>query len=107
MAYIVSGTLSALLGVSAHIGVFPSLLMYDQYRIKAFSKIQLYWDRFGTGRFDALDDMREKAHTVSCMGTYHSHYYKFAGNYSFIFKGSMVKSGGLYIVILRIKHTEN
>lgn len=38
MAYIVSGTLSALLGVSAHIGVFPSLLMYDQYRIKAFFK---------------------------------------------------------------------
>jgi len=37
-AYVVSSTISALLGILAHLGVFPTILMYDEYSIKGFFK---------------------------------------------------------------------
>ncbi|MFU0801342.1 MAG: hypothetical protein ACFWUE_11915 [Xylanivirga thermophila] len=37
-AYVLSASLSAILGIAAYAGLFPSVLMYDAYRIKAFFK---------------------------------------------------------------------
>lgn len=37
-AYVVSSTVSALLGLMGHIGLLPSILMYDRYRVMALFK---------------------------------------------------------------------